>query len=118
MSYQVPTFNLVVNVWRFPVVPPAGHSFQLTGNLAYSRRVHPIPGDASASGMALLLPAGSDIRSPVVVIGPDVVEAPAGTGRYYSVLSVDDIGKGFSNEHRCAVLIPITTYGRWPGPVP
>jgi hypothetical protein len=64
--------------------------------------------------MNLLLPALVDIRGPQDTIGADQVEVPAGSGRWYSVVGVDDIGKGFANEHRSAALVAI--FGTWPAP--
>jgi hypothetical protein len=52
--------------------------------------------------MEILLPAGSDIRAQWNGLNPDMVEIPAGSKRFYSVANVDDIGKGFANEHRIA----------------
>jgi hypothetical protein len=64
--------------------------------------------------MQLLLPALTDIRySSLLPSGAwvgDCVEAPAGSGRYYAVWAVDDAGKGFANEHRVAILYPLTDW--------
>lgn len=55
--------------------------------------------------MALLVPRGSDIRPGLGFWGtPDTVECPAGSGRYYDVLCVDDVARGFANEYRLASL--------------
>lgn len=66
--------------------------------------------------MLLRCPLGTDIRdsfsSPTLA---DYVEVPAWSGRLYSVLAVEDIGGGFANEHRCAV---IRKTGVWPIPMP
>ena len=67
--------------------------------------------------MFLLLPALTDVR--YTGVGGtsdsfyDIVEVPAGSARWYWVLSVDDAGKGFANEHRVAELQAIE-----PLPVP
>jgi hypothetical protein len=63
----------------------------------------------------LLLPMLTDIRSDEKGPGSDWAEVPAGSGRFYQVVYVEDIGKGFSNEHRGAMLIP---YPPWPIPYP
>jgi len=76
--------------------------------------------------MQLLLPALTDVRSGVVAAVPDFVEVPAGSGRWYQVYAVDDIGKGFANEHRIAVILAVsalvnpTAYAGivWPVPIP
>jgi hypothetical protein len=67
--------------------------------------------------MSLLLPPLSDVRGPQDSSGfTDVVEVPAGSGRYYGVAAVDDIGKGYSNEHRTASLYALP--GTWLAPYP
>jgi hypothetical protein len=73
-----------------------------------------------AFGWQLLLPAGTDIRDWACWDGlamdqPDVVEAPRGTGRYYTVIQVDDVAKGFPNEYRVAF---IAKGAYWPIPIP
>lgn len=65
--------------------------------------------------MFLLLPKGTDIRSTVCGVAPDVVEVPAGTGRYYSVEMVDDVARGFANEYRFAMVLQLKN---WPAPIP
>jgi hypothetical protein len=73
----------------------------------------------------LLLPALTDIRSGLLVVQPDFVQIPAGSGRWYQVVAVDDIGKGFPNEHRaaqCMQVSVLTDAGLsgllWPVPMP
>lgn len=119
MSFVVPTFNITVNYWRFPNAPPAAHSGQFMGNLAFGRRIHANTGAGAETFMFLLLPARTDIRSPLLspFVG-DLVEAPAGTLRLYQVVNVDDAGRGFANEHRVAALVQIASLGYWPSPMP
>lgn len=126
MTFRVPSFNLAVNVWHFPNTPPAAPDFVTPGNLAWGRRVN-VAWEGSVSGfgdlslvMTLLLPVGTDVRSKITAApNADVVEVPAGTGRFYIVLSVDDIGKGFPNEHRAATVQQATPGGvPWPSPIP
>jgi hypothetical protein len=59
---------------------------------------------------------GTDIRDLNTATGYDIVEVPAGTGRLYLVEQVDDVGKGFLNEHRCATLSK--GLFTWPSPIP
>lgn len=119
MPYSLPTFNLTINLWHPPTFFPAAPAQVIMGNLAYSRRVHSFGGN-SIGEMFLLVPALTDLRSPVNQAGVsfDEVEVPAGSGRFYVVYAVDDVGKGFSNEHRCAVLVQNTGRGLWPIPMP
>ena len=123
MAYTIPNFNLTCTIWT------TGASFtdppRLTGvpcALVYGRRVQaatfgiPPGGANSLQAMNLLLQAGTDIRGPQDVIGFDSVEVPTGSGRYYAVRFVDDIGKGWPNEHRTASLVALD--GTWTPPYP
>lgn len=128
MAFRLPTFNLLCNI-SIPGVPgtqvPAVAPYRLTNQacqLTYGQRSQV----ASASGtgnqgtlvlcMNLLLPPLTDIRGPQDVVSFDSVEVPAGSGRWYYVFGVDDIGKGFSNEHRSASIYAIA--GTWAPPYP
>jgi len=84
------------------------------------------PGNALAFTPSLLVPPLTDIRDSSCGVNQDVIECPADSRRWYSADGVDDIGKGFDNEHRCVTLakigwyLPWTTYGftPWPAPIP
>lgn len=121
MGFTVPNFNITCNVWHGPNVPPAPPDATEDCNLAYGRRVNlgPISEDFdSGVVMTLLLPPGTDVRSVPQSSYGDTFEVPAGTGRFYTTIGVDDIGKGFPNEHRAAILIPTPAFGLWPTPYP
>lgn len=121
MSFVLPHFNLICNIWHGPNVPPAAADLQSECNLALGRRTSSFQGVISSPTepiMSLLLPPGTDIRGGMCSSGPDVVEVPAGTGRYYTVVGLDDSGKGFPNEHRVGLISWTTTYGFWPSPIP
>lgn len=121
MSFTVPNFNLTFNAWHAPNVPPAIPDLVGICNLAYGRRTSSAQGlylGENEPLMSLLLTPGSGVRGPQCVGGADVVEVPAGSGRFYSVIGVDDIGKGFPNEHRCATLAWSVAFGPWPSPIP
>lgn len=110
MAFRVPTFNLDVNLWRTPAVVSASPTLTFRANLSRGERIFQIPVYASqpwdmVSQMILLCPALTDIRPPTGFLTPqDLVEVPAGSGRYYQVIDVDDTAKGFANEYRHAVL--------------
>src|SRR3974390_3553364 len=115
MSYTVPEFNLTVNVWHFPHKPPDPPAIIIKANLAWGRRIS-LASTAFVAGttafMQLLVPPGTDLRTPVQNgPGPDLFEAPAGSGRFYESAFVDDIGKGFPNEHRIAIVFQSTYAG-------
>jgi hypothetical protein len=132
-SFAIPAFNLDVAVWHHFGTDPdhrPAPDFVVKGNLANGRVAHlpvwqPAPPAISEQRMSssLLIPKGTDIRDISCSGGPDVVEVPEFSGRFYWVTYVDDIAKGFDNEHRWAVLQKIYTYGRWaiyrwPSPIP
>lgn len=133
MAYVQPDYNILANL--FSVALPSSLSFrtQTVCNLALGRRVNfPVgAGVGSSFGgfyMTLLVPPLTDIRDGMCAPGNngDVVEVPAGSGRWYTCLGVDDVGKGFTNEHRAAALGKIGAYGQWvalgipwwPAPIP
>jgi hypothetical protein len=116
-----PTYNLTCGVWRFGSLTTGPPDLTVMGNLTWGRRVG-APSmstaailDNAAFTMVLLVPAGSDVRDVYSPPGNDTVEAPLGSGRFYYAAFVDDIGKGFSNEHRAVLLVKL---GPWPAPIP
>ena len=129
MAFTIPTFNLTCNVYRW-ILPPGPLSVVSLSpdcNLAFSRRAATGILDSSDTIdyqgiMFLLVPKLTDIRSQVcysaVSDKTDLIECPAGSGRIYAVQSVDDVGKGFANEFRCAVIRQTYAYGLWPSPIP
>lgn len=121
MSFSTPRFNLTANIWRQSSGPPAVPDVVSPANLAFGRRGASYQGLTVGQNepiMSLLLPAGTDVRGPACASGPDWVEVPAGTGRIYEVVGVDDSGKGFPNEHRVALVAWSVNFGPWPEPVP
>jgi len=112
-------------------MPPSGApDLVVNGNLANGRVWHlpvwqrRLPGLGSQSmSSSLLFPKGTDVRDVSTTTGPDIIECPAGTGRLYWVTYVDDIARGFGNEHRWVVMQKVWTYDafsiyRWPTPIP
>jgi len=122
MAFVLPTFNISVNIQDGGIVPPLGPPrLTLNGQLRapHANNALIIPAAGATSTMVLLLPPGTDIRDPwsLPINNSDWVEAPAGTGRWYRVAFVDDIGRGFPNEHRFAILQKV--FGvPWPTPIP
>lgn len=130
MAYTLPTFNLSCNIysWVAPPGPLVVVRLSPECNLQMSRRVNTgyFTADSFYDGvrmqMYLLLPPLTDIR-PSKCVGydspvADLVECPAGSGRIYQVVDVDDVGKGFSNEFRVASVYGTAQYGAWPTPIP
>lgn len=130
MPYTLPDFNLSCRIYTYVAPPGPLTVIRVVEdcNLQFSRRINsPYPGNYASvqgfsGGMWLLLPPLTDIRPPVCygigVPESDLVEVPAASGRYYYVAAVDDVGKGFANEFRCANLAPTAEYGNWPVPIP
>lgn len=112
--YVLPTFNLQCNLWR--QLGTAGvyltPDLSPTCNLTPGRRVlfqgFTVGINECPFGMQLLLPALTDIRARWNNVDGDLVEVPVGSHRFYSVLGVDDLGKGFANEHRLALITYLT----------
>jgi len=117
--FSIPTFNLTVDVYTNGAYPPNAKRTTFPCNLQGGRAIR-MSDAAFVNGwsMHLLLPKGSDIRSFVTAGGQDLVDVPAGSGRHYLVMGVDDIGKGFANEFRWALLFPTNAFGSWPVPIP
>src|SRR5215467_12440895 len=99
MAYKLPTFNLVCNISQpdvagTPAVPSPPFRLEAqTCQLTYGRRVQVTStGGTSEAGvltlsMNLLLPKGVDVRGPQDVVSFDMVEVPAGSGRWYVVVA-------------------------------
>jgi hypothetical protein len=120
VAYRLPSFNVDAAIWHQPNKPPAAPDLTVKGNLSPGK-VTGIwtpanVGVANNQGlMWLRLPAGTDVRDEGAAAGADTVEVPKGSRRYYSPVWVDDIGLGFANEHRFAMLGRINP---WPIPYP
>ena len=131
MAFSLPVFNLNVDIYTGPWLTRVLR-VSVLGNLAYGRRVEQYGYFGStARALApsrqslLLLPPLTDVRSFIQVNDPDMVEVPSGSGRWYQVGDVEDIGKGFVNEHRAAAIFQASSqYGGtefaglvWPVPM-
>lgn len=131
MSFTVPAFVVPTSIYSGPWLARVLR-VSLLANLAKGRRI-PVNNNVQPQNSpelqliySLLLPPGTDVRDFSTSITPDVVECPSGSGRWYGVFSVDDVGKGFPNEYRCAqickiyeALDPAAYPGLfWPTPIP
>lgn len=115
MSYVLPTFNLNVSIWRNANFGVGAADVFSTANLSTARRVSGPAGDDGLITQWIMFPPGTDVRDSYHGGLQDFLEAPTGSSRFYEVIFVDDIGLGFSNEHRFAKIRPVTT---WPTPYP
>lgn len=114
MPARLPSFVNGVNLWRWanwnlgvpPVVAPDA---TFTAQLRMYRTAFLFPRlTNTVVPMALLCPKGTDIRGRMGWYlnsnTPDLVEVPAGSGRYYTVWAVDDVDKGQPSEYRFCLL--------------
>lgn len=110
MAFQVPHFPLFAAIWRNGGIGGAyaAPDVVTAANLSPGRRVlltQPlIAGVGSPVPVELLVPARTDIRANWNNAGNDLVEVPSGSKRFYTVVWVDDVGRGFTNEYRLALM--------------
>ena len=139
MSFRVPAMPLAVNIWRVGNNVANPPDVVTVCNLSPGKRT--MTAFASLEGgnfsqptllMQALLPKGTDVRPAAGTPGSDqgdILEIPAATGRFYTAVGVDDVGRGFSNEYRLAEIAPMdniwrTAFGNpnacppWPMPIP
>lgn len=113
MAFTAPVFNLAVNLWRPPNVPPAVPDSIFAGQLYFPPRglLDITPGDFTMWHPPIYLraPIGTDIQQ------SDRVEIAAGDGWFYTVRWVDRAHRGFPNEYVVCVLEQQTT-GPFPPP--
>jgi hypothetical protein len=113
MAFTLPDFNLAVDIYTGPFLTRVLR-VSVLGNLAWGRRVAPFAefyfgaNPIAQQQMTLLLPPATDVRDIHCAGQCDLVEVPSGSGRWYVVGQVDDIGKGFPNEHRAAVVTKVS----------
>lgn len=111
MPFYLPTFNLFCNIWNvqwdFFLGPPIGLPTQALVPCALQFGAKKQGGGSQP--MHLLLPALTNINGQGAyaftgtgtLVG-DSVEVPAGSGRFYACLTVDDVAKGYPTEYRVA----------------
>lgn len=125
MAYRLPTFNIMAGIFtpdipNVPGIPTSAARVVTLCNLAWGKRSNTASsGGTSSPGIPvscvdLLLPPRTDVRGPQDTVSFDMVEVPHGSGRWYTAVAVDDIGRGFANEHRVAVLFALA--GSWVAP--
>lgn len=137
MAFVVPTFNLNMDIFTpqlGTLAPPTVPRLSVLCNLTPGRRVVLAELEAATNqgfqgqgAMFALVPAGTDIRDAFCAqAAGDFVQVPAGSNRWYMVVWVDDVAKGFSNEYRLVALEKIGSQlssnfhvgYQWPTPIP
>jgi hypothetical protein len=121
MPFRTPTLNLVCNIWHAQVFPP-GRPPDLSPpcqlRLLKTAAVQSVNFGAGME-IALALAALTDVRADTFHGALDLCECPAGSGRFYIVVGVEDVAKGFANEYRLAVIQQDhSAAGSWPYPTP
>lgn len=115
MAFVLPTFNLVVRIRRFtngpygPGGPVAGAFDSPAGMRLFKTGLFLLAQGSQGAGCALLLPKGTDVRMNGPSTNADMVEAPKGSGLWWTVRSVFDVAKGYPNEYRLAVIFSFNT---------
>ena len=118
---SIPDFPISCKIWSGSAPPPAAPRLTSACNLQYARKSDIKQGHLSLAGaqlIYLLLPPLTDIRGAIQGQPNDIVEAPAGSGRYYSVFSIEDVSKGFPGEYRVALVVQDVSVAFWPVPMP
>lgn len=121
-DHLIPQFPLTANIWR------SGNATTNPPNVITPAQLHVGVQHRQLFGLAtqceqsitrfIYTPKGTDIR-PFWFNTPDTVEIPAGSGRYYTCMDVDDVARGFPNEFRIGALFVSQTTGfAWPLPIP
>jgi hypothetical protein len=107
MPFKLPTFNLTINIWRDYVAPNdytipdvVTVTNMSPGKRQVANRIVGFNPLITQHEMYFLVPKLTDVRAGWNGSNADVVECPAGSKRFYAIIVVDDIGKGFANEHR------------------
>ena len=110
MAYVLPVFNMTCDIYTSGDHTVAPRVVAAPCNLAWGRRVATAIEGTFTAGiipdfcLTLMLPAGTDIRGARSTTSGDAVEVPSGSGRYYLVAVADNIGMGFTNEHKAALI--------------
>jgi len=113
-SFNLPQFNLEVGIFTSNSYDD-GPNISTVGCLRrYPSQNNMEQGGSNSQNdyrwmMEILLPALTDVRPPCLNAGLNTfIECPLGARRFYRVLAVDDIAKGYPNEHRFCLVIPVT----------
>jgi hypothetical protein len=121
MAYQLPVFNIAVNIWRYGVSVLDPPDVVAAANFNVGRRIS--GGDYYTESSPrqwyatswLLVPMGTDIRGDMPGLdNGDTVEIAAGSGLFYHVFWSDRSALNFPNEHMAAVVVQLSAPPPWP----
>lgn len=123
MAYNPPSFNLTADIYDLADWPSG--SPRLTSISCQWRGVGKAASIYNAVSVTsfsvpteILFPAGTDVRSlfESATSSYDIIKLyMGGSFRPFRVLDVYDIGKGFTNEYRVAVVVKLAP---WTPPIP
>ena len=123
MAFRTPTFNILCDIYTFGTWP-AGPARIVASPCQWRATGKPTAFD-SANFIAffstlteIVLPAATDVRGPFEnpINNFDLITISAiGPAWAFEVKDVYDIGKGFTNEYRVAV---VCKHAPWPVPIP
>jgi hypothetical protein len=133
--FGLPQFDITADVYRLPFIYDFNSRVFFDTLPCQLRLYGPYPrftlafaaGNVVSEGQAaVLFPHGTDIRDESCTPAADLLEVPTGSGRWYLVAYVDDVGKGFPNEYRMAIVwkvfgddgLTFFNFPPWPVPIP
>ncbi len=125
--YNLPVFNILADFSVYDgvtrTVVLSSIPCQLQNNWKRGQTVvqvlDPVFGEPFDSyGSLVKVPAGTNVFLPNYTNGyiATYLEVPAGSGRLYEIIQVDDCAKGFSNEYRVCLVGAV--WFEWPVPTP
>lgn len=133
--FTLPHFPLTMNIYKmtfpynfltktFRVSVPC--QLRAWGSHPRTQYVSAFPTGSIVGEVAVLCGPHTDIRDNACSGASDLVELPAGSGRWYFVVYVDDVAKGDPNEYRQAYIAKAYTsadpnylnFPYWPSPIP
>lgn len=121
-SHAPPQFPLLANVWHTgnPVTDPpdlANIKAELRATVTHRQVTSTLTLNRGNITRFIYFEKHTDVRAIWPSGFGDVVELPAGSRRYYDIVDVEDVAKGFPNEFRIAA-VTVTTNVTPPWPVP
>lgn len=113
MTFKAPVFPVPCNIWhqQFGPAPTRSPDVVTTCSVGYLRfwsaQYSNQGGSTGQTFVVIRLPKGTNIHDALQLplppvggqAGGDTIEAPAGSGRFYSVTMLTQVGQGFINEH-------------------
>jgi hypothetical protein len=109
MAYRPPSFILRTKIWTGVVTSPTSIPPGLPRLASQPFQWDPVKTFSTVNSF-FYFPKGTDVRFQNVAVAAqhgDVCEFPIGSGNAYYIQYIWDVGRGFSNEYRRALVTPI-----------